>query len=110
MEDDQIPTHRVSEWQPTTNAADLAHLGKLGEELNECAAAASRCVIQGIGESHPVTGKLNRDWLEDEIADVMMMIDRVTDHFGLDRNRMTRREEMKRLFQEPWFEWLKSQS
>ena len=84
METDDIPTSPPSAWHPTTNKVDLAHLGKLGEELAECAAAASRCIIQGIDEAHPVTGKTNRQWLEEEIADVVAMIDHTVNHFGSD--------------------------
>lgn len=84
-------------WHPMTVPIDLKHLGKLGEELNECGAAVSRCIIQGIDEAEPVTGKVNRRWLEDEIADVYANLKLVVDHFGLDtahiRGRMGRKQE-----------------
>lgn len=78
-------------WHPMTEPIDLKHLGKLGEECNELGSAVSRCIIQGIAESEPVTGKPNRDWLEDEIADVTANIALVTEHFGLNHERIFKR-------------------
>jgi hypothetical protein len=61
----------LNPWRPMTRPIDLKHLGKLGEESNELGAAISRCIIQGIDEREPVTGKPNRQWLAEEIADVL---------------------------------------
>jgi NTP pyrophosphatase (non-canonical NTP hydrolase) len=74
---------------------DLKHLGKLSEELGEATAAVSRCVIQGIDECEPVTGRVNREWLENELADVLANITLVVDHFSLDMHRMQHRAERK---------------
>jgi NTP pyrophosphatase (non-canonical NTP hydrolase) len=82
-------------WQPMSNPVDLAHLGKLGEECGELVAAKERCTIQGIDEREPVTGKLNREWLEDEIADVKANIELVMLRFNLDRDRIARRAGKK---------------
>lgn len=82
-------------WQPMRKAIDLKHLGKLGEELNEAGAAVGRCIIQGIEECEPVTGKPNREWLEDELADVMANLQLVCEHFGLDIDRMNERVDSK---------------
>lgn len=73
----------ASPWHPISNAVDLKHLGKFGEELNECATAVNRCIIQGIEESEPVTGKINKEWLEDEIADVLANIELCKARFNL---------------------------
>lgn len=62
--------HQPSPWEPIRNPIHIAILGKLVEELNECGSAASRCIIQGIDEAEPVTGKINAEWLLDELADV----------------------------------------
>ena len=70
-------------WHPMSKSIDLKHIGKLAEELNEAGAACNRCIIQGIDEKEPVTGKLNKEWLEDEIADVLANIQLVTKHFSL---------------------------
>ena len=89
-------------WQPMKSAIDLKHLGKLSEELGEGTAAVSRCIIQGIDEAEPVTGKINRIWLEDELADILANIALCIDHFGLDVERMERRSERKRDHLRQW--------
>ncbi len=88
-------------WQPMTTPIDLKHLGKLAEELGECGAAVCRCIIQGIDEKEPVTGKVNREWLEDEIADITANMALVTEHFNLDNERIFQRvmRKMKHLKQ-----------
>lgn len=73
----------LSPWHPIKDSIDLKTLGKLLEELGELTSAVSRCIIQGPEESEPVTGKLNRHWLEDEIADVLAGIKLTTDRLGL---------------------------
>jgi hypothetical protein len=85
----------LTPWTPMSKPIDLKHLGKLAEELSEAGAAVARCVIQGIDEREPVTHKPNREWLEDELADVLANIELVTAHFGLDRTRMLERRERK---------------
>lgn len=89
----------VNPWQPMTRPIDLKHLGKLGEECGELSAAVSRCIIQGIDEHEPVTGKSNREWLEDEIADIIANTTLVRKHFNLDRERIFERvvKKMTRL-------------
>lgn len=82
-------------WQPETRTIALAVLGKLGEELGECGSAANRCIIQGIDEREPETGKLNREWLEDEIADVLATSRVAIGHFGLDEERIAARVQQK---------------
>lgn len=89
-------------WHPITDAVDLKHLGKLGEECNELGSAVSRCIIQGVNEAEPVTGKVNREWLEDEIADVEANLELVKRRFNLDRDRIHRRRVKKMLFLGKW--------
>ena len=97
MKNGDIPVSQQP-WHPMTNPQDLKTLGKLGEELGECQAALMRCLIQGIDEVEPVTGYMNRHWLEDEIADVQVNAELVISRFGLDVDRMAqRRAEKKRL-------------
>lgn len=110
MEDDQIPTGKVSDWQPTTNKVDLAYLGKTGEELGELVTAIFRCIIQGVTEKEPATGKPNKTWLEDEVADVQMMLGHMTPHFALDTTRIAERRQRKHDFKAPWFNALKVQA
>jgi len=96
METEDIAKCDFNPWRPITDSAPLRRLGKFGEELAECSAAVSRCIIQGIDESEPVTGKVNRQWLENEIADVMANIETVIDFFQLDTVAMYRRARLKK--------------
>lgn len=91
-------------WHPMTDAVDIKHLGKLIEELSECSSAAARCIIQGVDEKEPVTGKLNRHWLEEEVADVRANVELVTERFQLDRARMQQRVEIKLYHLRKWHE------
>lgn len=79
----------LSPWMPITEPLDLKHLGKLAEELGEATAATARCIIQGVYADHPVTGEPNRQWLENELADVQACIMLVVNAFGLNSARMT---------------------
>lgn len=86
----------MSNWHPMDKPIDLKHLGKLCEELAECVSAASRCMIQGIDEAEPTTGKINRQWLEEEIADALTSLHMVIDHFDLDEGEIHKRQFQKR--------------
>lgn len=86
----------LSPWLSERDPLKLIVLGKLQEELGECTAAAGRCVIQGFDGVEPETGVPNKQWLEDEIADVLAAIDRATARLGLDRIRITERYWGKR--------------
>jgi hypothetical protein len=96
----------LNPWQPMTSPIDLKHLGKLAEELNEAGAAVARCIIQGIAEREPVTGKMNKQWLEDELADVAANLDLVAAHFGLDREYMAARAARKQAHLRAWHSML----
>lgn len=85
----------LNPWRPLTNAMDLKHLGKLAEECAELNAAIARCIIQGVDECEPVTGKSNRKWLTDEIADVLANINLVTSHFDLSKVEIEKRATQK---------------
>ena len=78
-----------------TDPVSVAILGKLLEELNECGSAAARCLIQGVDGSEPVTGKPNKTWLEDEIADVFAGFSMAMEHFDLDVDRIVARQVAK---------------
>lgn len=92
----------VNPWVPMTNLLDLKHLGKLGEECGELSAAVSRCIIQGINAAEPVTGKINRAWLEDEIADVLNNMNLVLEHFDLNAEKIRARVKRKRRLLRIW--------
>lgn len=91
-----IPSNdTVSPWQPMTDAIDIKHIGKLLEELGECVSASARCLIQGIDETEPTTGKANRQWLENEIADVYANLGLVTARFHLTLVKIQERRDIK---------------
>jgi NTP pyrophosphatase (non-canonical NTP hydrolase) len=104
--DDRATSWALNPWHPMSAPIDLKHLGKLAEELNEAGSAVARCIIQGIDECEPITRKPNKDWLEDELADVIANIDLVADHFGLDRARMGVRAARKKEHLRGWHSML----
>lgn len=78
-------------WHPMSSPRSIKTIGKLNEELGELQAAASRCLIQGMDGREPNTGKVNSQWLEEEIADVLANIDLVVEHFKLGTTLMAQR-------------------
>jgi hypothetical protein len=113
MNTDEIPVNPPSDWQPITDKGDLATLGKTVEELCEgieafarCASITARCIIQGIDEAEPVTGKINRIAMENEIADVEAMIEHIKQRFALDRVHITDRRNKKFAYKASWFKGL----
>lgn len=95
MDDKDIPVTALNPWQPITDSKDLKFLGKLGEEVNELGTAIFRCIIQGVNECEPVTKKPNKEWLENEIADVKAGILLAEERFALDKERITARARAK---------------
>lgn len=92
----------MNPWHPMSDPVDLKTLGKLCEELGECSAAAARCLIQGIDEREPRTGKPNRRWLSEELADVLANVRLTVDHFGLDQDFILSRADAKRAGLQQW--------
>ena len=85
----------VSPWVPESDPKRLKILGKALEEAGEYTSAVSRCLVQGIGESEPVTGKPNKQWLEEELADVLATAAHLIEEFGLDDKFMGERSLKK---------------
>lgn len=94
---------QLNPWHPMTDTVDLKHLLKLVEELNECGTASARCMMQGIDEAEPVTGKVNREWLQDELADVWANMELVIEHFGLDFTEIYTRRNAKKYRLKEWY-------
>lgn len=85
----------INLWKPEPDVITRQILGKLVEELGELTQAAARCLIQGIDEAEPVTGKVNRLHLREEIADVQAALQWLFDeNDGLDP-RFSARYERK---------------
>ena len=93
-----------SPWVPDTDLGNLRVLGKAAEECGELGQMLARCIIQGIGESEPVSGKPNRQALEEEIADVIATTTLLVEHFDLDRAAMAVRVERKIAYLRQWFD------
>lgn len=88
-------------WEPMSSPVDIKHLGKLGEEASELANAIFRCLIQGT-EKQDRDGKPNLQWLEEEIADVLINADLVIERFKLSSEYIKARMEAKRPFLKKW--------
>ncbi|WP_375599353.1 hypothetical protein [Devosia sp. Naph2] len=74
---------QISPWLPEQDRHRLAVLGKLAEECNELAGRAVRCIIQGLDEVDPDTGRTNRAELEREIADVEACLSQAQKRLGV---------------------------
>lgn len=107
MNTDQ-PMKPPSLWIPEPDILKRAALGKLGEELGECASIVSRCLIQGIAGLDPETSKPNVSQLEDEIADVLMGAALVQERLGLDHDRIRARVQRKLEHKREWLRMLEA--
>jgi len=108
METKDIADHEPSLWIPITDPITLAHLGKLGEELGECSAIVSRCIIQGMDGVDPSSGKINRDALRDELADVNAMTRLASELFALPLDTMQTRVQRKMKMKRTWHDMLRA--
>lgn len=97
---------KMNPWVPMSVPRDIKTLGKLQEENGELGAALARCLIQGIDACEPVTGKPNRLWLTEEIADVAANIALVIERFNLDSEFISARMERKMAQLRTWHEML----
>lgn len=99
------PNAAPNPWHPMTDPVDLKVIGKLGEETNELGSAIFRCVIQGINEKHPVTGKTNRQWFLEEIADVRAGLELSEERFEFTPDELAfieQRKQFKKGFLRTW--------
>lgn len=106
MEDKDLENPTPHKWVPETDPVRCALLLKFSEEAGELVAAISRCLMQGIDEREPVTGKLNREWLEDEMADVLGLLELTTQVEFLNRSRIAERAQKKRAMKLDWLKML----
>ncbi|MBO9099969.1 MULTISPECIES: nucleoside triphosphate pyrophosphohydrolase family protein [unclassified Rhizobium] len=60
----------ITLWKPEPDPILHQALGKLAEECAELSQALAQCLIQGYHEEEPVTHKLNRTQVMEEVADV----------------------------------------
>lgn len=92
----------VSAWLPTTDSKELRVLGKALEETGELVNVLARCIIQGIDEIDPGSGKRNRERLLNEVADVMTQLLRVQEHYGLSEYAIEDRINFKTACMQEW--------
>ena len=92
----------LTKWTPTTDLMMLRRMGKLQEELAELANVAARCIIQGIDEVDPGTGKVNRLRLTNEIADVLAQCSQTIKALNLDETAINERTIEKERLMEEW--------
>lgn len=110
MSDGLNPTMKQpSAWHPCLDPVELAVLGKLAEELNECGSAVARCIIQGFDEHHPTTNKNNGDWLLEEIADVLAGFTVTLEHFNVNRETLEARTDTKIAHLKGWHKLIQEQ-
>ncbi|WP_234907379.1 hypothetical protein [Rhizobium rhizogenes] len=79
----------ITLWKPEPDVIIHQALGKACEEASELANILARCLIQGLDQSEPVSGKPNRQALFEEIADldaaVQWLRELVDDEYDGDR-------------------------
>lgn len=102
---------KLSPWHPITDSVDLKHLGKLGEEISEqievlgrLSKVVARCIIQGMDGINPADGKVNKRWLEEELADTQGNSELVIERFKLDEQFIRERADNKKLRLRTWHE------
>ncbi len=77
---------------------DAAILSRIAQKLGEAISAVSRCIIQGLEGVNAKSNQTNKEWLEDELADVIANSELVIDRFGLDKARIAQRVADKKAF------------
>lgn len=103
---EEIKNYTLNPWHPMDKPVDIKVIGKFLEEMGEGVAASARCLIQGIEEKEPITGKVNKDWLEDEIADMHANLQLVIEHFHLDSSKILERSLAKKARLKNWHDML----
>jgi hypothetical protein len=89
-------------WVPMTDPQDIKVIGKLMEELGETVTAAARSLIQGIDGTEPSSGRPNRLWLQNELADVLGNAKLTIERFSLDNDAVITRSVIKYDFIKRW--------
>lgn len=93
---------KYTPWTPETDPIRQKTLNKLNEEAGELISASARCLMQGIDGHEPETLKPNKEWLEDELADVWACFQGTIKTFKLDLPRIIDRANKKMAYLENW--------
>ncbi len=97
MSDSLHPTAR-----PAGRGSNPSHESSLLQILGALQAIAARCVIQGIEEVDPSSGKTNRVRFTDAVADTLTQVNRFIAHFNLDNNAIRLRVTEKKRQMAEW--------
>lgn len=81
---------------------DSEFIAACAKRFGDCGAAVSRCIIQGIDEREPVTGRINRDWLQDMVGGVLAAIGALVNRFELDLAAICARADKKKAHLSAW--------
>lgn len=100
------PDIEPSPWVPMSDPVDIKVVGKNMEELGEAITALARALIQGIDGTEPSTGKVNRQWVQDELSDVGATSAITAGHFSLNAEAMGERMDRKRNFLGRWLKMM----
>lgn len=96
-------TVKYEMWIPTQDIIAQKIMGKFLEEGGESISAVARALIQGIDGKEPTSGKPNRVWVEDELADLWALMTHLEQYYDLDLDRMAQRTEVKYNRLSEWF-------
>ena len=96
------PDIEPAPWVPMDNPKDIKVIGKALEERGEAITALARSLIQGIEGTEPSSGRPNRVWLNQELADESATGRIVIQHFKLDEEAIVDRAQTKYDFLMKW--------
>ena len=102
-------TQLVSAWHVETDAYRIRRLGKSLEELGELVSVLARCIIQGVDETDPSSGEVNRMRMQKETADVCTQLYLLGESFGLDYPAIDARIAEKRESMVKWEQLLEDE-
>ena len=109
METEDIADFEPSPWQPISAPRLLALVAKAQEELGELASALARSQCQGFGGHEPKTGKLNLNWVEDEVGDVRAVVDLLEYYLPLNVSQIELRRLRKQRYLRTWLDQLSAE-
>lgn len=95
----RLPVALDSFTQPDSGYTASHNVLRTGARL---ISSVSRCVIQGIDETEPVTGKPNRDWLRESADNFCINLHRLIIALKLDQSYIMERVRLKAAHQQGW--------
>lgn len=81
----------VTAWHVEEDKFRKRKLGKSLEELSELSCVLARCLIQGVDEVDPSSGKVNRVRMQEEVADVYAQLNLLVLAFKLNEEEISER-------------------